>query len=205
MDEGVMGSRETLELVAPFLDKAVVTELCSGRRWADYRERKLELLRHRIARAWWRQRQLAKRERAKETRFVDGIGQRKAVIDEELVAFTRSKYGRLAFHDPDHLNYILKEHPELRVPTPKPRYLMVNGFKDRRPQTVWEATVDYLKLKHSRRVEGGGAGDGARGDPATALKALADRQAPGLRAGSAHEIPAPPLPLPYKSQNTGET
>jgi hypothetical protein len=72
---------------------------------------------------------LAERERHSQPRFVDGIGQRKAVIDEELVAFTRAKYGRQAFHDPDHLNYILKEHPELRVPSPKPRYLMVNGFK----------------------------------------------------------------------------
>ena len=53
------------------------------------------------------------------------------MIDEELFALTRSKHGRLAFHDPDHLNYILQEHPELRVPTPKPRYLMVNGFRDR--------------------------------------------------------------------------
>jgi hypothetical protein len=136
MDEGVMGSRETLEILAPFLDKAVVTELCSGRKWADYRARKLELLRYRIARAWWRQRRLAKRERANETRFVDGIGQRKAVVDEELVAFTRAKYDRLAFHDPDHLNYILREHPELRVPAPKPRYHMVNGFKDSRIATA---------------------------------------------------------------------
>jgi hypothetical protein len=178
MDEGAMGPMETVEVLAPFLSKPVVNELCSGRKWADYRERKLELLRYRIARAWWRQRQLAKREQGRETRFVDGIGQRKAVVDEELVAFTRAKYGRLAFHDPDHLNYILKEHPELRVPTPRPRYLMVNGFRD------------------ARR---GGAGCGARANPATAIKALADRPAPGLRAGSAHEIPAPPLLLDTKS------
>src|SRR4029077_6804665 len=125
-----MGPMETVEVLAPLLDKPVVTELCSGRKWEDYRKRKLELLRWRIARAWWRQRRLAERERHSQPRFVDGIGQRKAVIDEELVAFTRSKYGRQAFHDPDHLNYILKEHPELRAPTPKPRYVMVNGFRD---------------------------------------------------------------------------
>src|SRR5215813_4026951 len=101
---------ETLETVAPFLPRAVVNELCSGRKWEDYRKRKLELLSYRIRRAWWRQRQLAKLERQRETRFVDGIGQRKAVVDEELVGLTRAKYGRLAFHDPDHLNYILREH-----------------------------------------------------------------------------------------------
>lgn len=156
----------TLEIMAPFLPKAVVNELCSGRKWEDYRKRKLELLRWRIARAWWRQRRLAERERQKETRFVDGIGQRKAVVDEELFAFTREKYGRLAFHDPDHLNYILKEHPELRVPTPKPRYLMVNGFRD--------------------ATRNSGAGNGARANPGTAVSA--ERQ---IGAGSAHEIPAP--------------
>jgi len=129
-----MGSLETLEVLAPLLTKPVVNELCSGRKWEDYRKRKLELLRWRIARAWWRQRRLAERERHSQPRFVDGIGQRRAVVDEELVAFTRSKYGRQAFHDPDHLNYILKEHPELRVPTPKPRYVMVDGFRGQRTE-----------------------------------------------------------------------
>jgi hypothetical protein len=177
MDNGEMGPRETLEVLAPLLPKQVVNELCSGRKWEDYRARKLELLRWRIARAWWRQRQIAKEEQGKETRFVDGIGQRKARVDEELVGFTRAKFGRHAFHDPDHLNYILKEHPELRVPTPKPRYLMVNGFKN--------------------LGAGGSAGCGARANPATAANgAQADRQARrrSSGAGSAHEIPALPFP-----------
>ena len=129
-----MGPMETVEVLAPLLDKPIVNELCSGRKWEDYRKRKLELLRYRIARAWWRQRRLAEREKYSQPRFVDGIGQRKAVVDEELVAFTRSKYGRDAFHDPDHLNFILKEHPELRAPTPAPRYHMVNGFRDQRSE-----------------------------------------------------------------------
>jgi hypothetical protein len=147
-----MGAREdhtepmaTVEILAPLLEKPVVNELCSGRKWEDYRARKLELLRARIARAWQRQRILAQWQQQRETRFVDGVGQHKAVVDEELVAFTRAKYGRHAFHDPDQLNYILKQHPELRVPAPKPRYLMVNGFKkedgrseieDRRSETA---------------------------------------------------------------------
>ena len=125
-----MGPMETVEVLAPLLEKPIVTELCSGRKWEDYRKRKLDLLRWRIARAWWRQRRLAERERHSQPRFVDGVGQRKAVIDEELAAFTRAKYGRLSFHDPDHLNFILKEHPELKAPTPAPRYHMVNGFRD---------------------------------------------------------------------------
>jgi hypothetical protein len=130
-----MGPMETLEVLAPLLTKPLVNELCSGRKWEDYRKRKLELFRWRIARAWWRQRRLAERERHSQPRFVDGIGQRKAVVDEELFAFTRSKYGRLAFHDPDHLNYILKEHPELRAPTPKSRYHMVDGFRGQTGKT----------------------------------------------------------------------
>jgi hypothetical protein len=142
--EDQMGAMETLELLAPFLTKPVVNELCSGRKWEDYRARKLELLRWRIARAWWRQQRLAERERHSQPRFVDGIGQRKAVVDEELVAFTRAKYGRHSFHDPDHLNFILKEHPELRVPTPKPRYVMVNGFKKDRPQ-ISQINADFQK------------------------------------------------------------
>jgi len=170
MDESVMGEMETLESLAPFLSKPVVNELCSGRKWADYRKRKLELLRYRIARAWWRQRRLAKYHQQRETRFVDGVGQHKAVVDEELVAFTRAKYGRHSFHDPDHLNYILKEHPELRVPVPKPRYLMVNGFKR-------EGLPSEALAKE---------GDGARGDPATAVEANTDAS---VSAGSAHEIP----------------
>jgi|SRR5215475_6615669 len=165
MGESV-GEIQTLELMAPFLPKAIVNELCSGRKWADYRERKLDMLRARIARAWQRQRVLVEREKQfTRPKFVDGAGQRKAVIDEELFMFTRAKYGRLAFHDPDHLNFILKEHPELRAPSPPPRYLMVNGFRDR------------------HRC---GAGDGARANPATAPGASEQ-----IGPGSAHEIPAP--------------
>jgi hypothetical protein len=174
MGESVMGPTETLELMAPFLTREVVNELCSGRKYADYRARKLELLRKRIARAWWRQRQLARREQGKETRFVDGIGQRKATGDEELVAFTRAKYGRHAFHDPDHLNYILREHPEFRVPVPKPRYLVVNGFRDS-PSSARTC----------------GAGDGARANPATAVGGACRQTGAAHPLGSAHEIPAP--------------
>ena len=132
--------RAALEIMAPLLPKAIVNELCSGRKWADYRKRKIELLQRRIDRAWARQRRLAARERDRETRFVDGMGQHVAVVDEELFAFTRAKYGQLAFHDPDHRNYILKQHPELRVNTPKPRFHMVNGFK--KPAADTAATTD---------------------------------------------------------------
>ena len=125
-----MGPMETVELLAPLLDKPIVNELCSGRKWEDYRKRKLELLRWRIACAWWRQRRIAEEVRQKEYRFVDGVGQLKFVGDPVLVAHTRSKYRREAFHDPDNLNFILDKHPEFRVPAPPPRLHHVNGFRD---------------------------------------------------------------------------
>lgn len=162
---------ETLEVQAPFLPNAIVTELCSGRKWADYRARKLQLLRARIARAWKRQEILSRRVRQCETRFVNGPGQLKAVVDEELVAFTRAKYGRQSFHDPDHLNFILKNHPELRAPTPKPRYLMVDGFKNCGP------------------------GNGARGEPATVVRSRAVFPAQETQLGPAHETPRAQLLL----------
>jgi hypothetical protein len=200
MGESVNGETAMLELVAPFLSKPLVNELCSGRKWEDYRKRKLELLRWRIACAWWRQRRMAEEVRQKEYRFVDGLGQLKAIGDPVLVGLTRSKYRRLAFHDPDNLDFILKEHPEFRVPVPKPRYLMVNGLKGQRAKSEEQSVALRLPLG---ALPSGGARDGARGDPATAVDEAACRQtrmASVKSAGSAHEIPAPLLPSEGKEQ-----
>ena len=132
--------RTALELMAPFLPKAVINELCSGRKYIPYLERKRQRRLWAIECAWWRQRQIAREVRQREYRYVDGLGQLKAIVDPVLEAGTRDIYGRHSFHDPDHLNYILKEHPELRVPTPQPRFVMVNGFK--KPAADTAATTD---------------------------------------------------------------
>ena len=132
-----------LQIIAPLFPKAVINEFCSGRKYIPYLERKRLRRQWAIERAWWRQRQIAKEVRQREYRYVDGLGQLKAIVDPVLEAGTRDMYGRQAFHDPDHLNYILKEHPELRVPTPKPRFLMVNGFKKQAADTA--ATTENTK------------------------------------------------------------
>ena len=121
--------RAALEIMAPLLPKTIVNELCSGRKYIPYLERKRQLRLWRIECAWWRQRRMAEEIRQTEYQFVDGLGQRKAIVDPVIEYETGNKYGRHSWHDADHLDFILKRHPELRVPSPKPRFHMVNGFK----------------------------------------------------------------------------
>lgn len=123
MDANQMG----LELVAPFLSRREVNELCSGRLWEEYRRRKMEIYRWRWARAVWRQRQIAKEMRNYQGRFVDGVGQLKATIDPEYRKAVEILNGH-EFKDPDFRRAALKSIPELRMPAPPPR-LRVNGFR----------------------------------------------------------------------------
>ena len=163
-----------LELMAPFLSRSEINELCSGRLYEGYRKRKLEVYRRQLEFAIHAQKQTAIESSRRETRFVNGVGQHKMVIDPFLHGLMRRRYGEDCWQDPDFVKDCWKKTPELRVPSPKPRYLMVNGFK--------QTTTDLC-----------GAGDGARGDPATAVDEAACQQtgAASVSAGSAHEIPAP--------------
>ena len=124
------GETQALELMAPFLPHAVVTELCSGRRWEDYRRRKLELLRVGWARAFRRQQRIAIEMQNRDTRFVNGIGQHKAIVDPLLHAMCRLKYGENCWNDPDFRRDTYKKTPEIRMPAPKPKFIQVNGFRD---------------------------------------------------------------------------
>ena len=167
-----------LGLMAPFLTKSQVTELCSGRLYEEYRTRKMQLFRWELERALWEQRQIARENAGRETRFVDGLGQHKMCIHPFLRELMRRRYGDDCWKDSDFEKDTWRKSPELRVPSPAPRFFPVNGFKN------------------SRASREGGAGDGARGNPATAAGAPADRQAlQPLGAGSAHEIPASPCLL----------
>jgi hypothetical protein len=117
-----------VELMAPFLTRSQVNELCSGRLYEEYRRRKMQIFRWRWARAVWRQRQIAKELQGRETRFVDGLGQHKAVIDPEyqkMLEFVNSE----SWRDPDFKKAALAQLPELRVPAPAPRFHQVNGFR----------------------------------------------------------------------------
>src|SRR4030095_4151060 len=120
-----------LELMAPFLSKSQINELCSGRLYEDYRRRKLEYCRWQLERALYAQRQLAIENSKREMRFVDGAGQHRMSVDPFLHELMRRRYGEKCWQDPDFKNDCWKKSPELRVPTPKPRHLMVHGFKDR--------------------------------------------------------------------------
>jgi hypothetical protein len=162
-----------LELMAPFLSRSEINELCSGRLYEGYRKRKLEVYRRQLEFAIHAQKQTAIESSRRETRFVNGVGQHKMVIDPFLHGLMRRRYGEDCWQDPDFVKDCWKKTPELRVPSPPRRFHPVNGFKDC------------------------GAGDGARGDPVTAVDEAARQQtsvASVKSAGSAHEIPAP-LPL----------
>jgi len=161
-----------LELMAPFLTKSQVTELCSGRLYEAYRERKMQFYRWQLECALWEQRQMARENWQRETRFVDGLGQHKMCVHPFLKEVMRRRHGADCWKDSDFEKDTWKKSPELRVPAPPRRFFPVNGF---------------------------GAGNGARGEPATA--ALGDSSKASLQTGpenpgrrvvvTAHETPAP--------------
>ncbi len=118
-----------LELMAPFLSKAEVNELCSGRLYEDYRTRRMKYFRWQLERALWEQRQMGRENAKREMRFVDGLGQHKMCIHPFLKELMRRRYGDDCWRDPDFERDTWKKSPEIRVPSPAPRFHRVNGFK----------------------------------------------------------------------------
>lgn len=119
-----------LELMAPFLSKKEVNELCSGRLYQEYRERKMQLFRWQLARALWEQRQIARENAGRETRFVDGLGQHKMCVHPFLRKLMERRHGEGCWKDSAFEKDTWRKSPELRVPSPAPRYVMVDGFRD---------------------------------------------------------------------------
>lgn len=117
-----------LELVAPFLTNSQITELCSGRLWEEYKERRMRLFHAQLKRALWRQRQYAIRSAGQERRHVEGLGVHKTKTDEFLHALMQRRYGLQCWQDPDFQKDCYKKTPEIRVPVPAPRVL-INGFR----------------------------------------------------------------------------
>jgi hypothetical protein len=127
MDETI----RSIEVQAPFLPREQVVELCSGRKVLDHwREEKIKRHRWRYYFAWWRQRQIAKRNAAREMRFVDGTGAHILTVDDHLAALCRTRYGNNCLQDPDFRRRLVRDHPEVRVPSPPRRLHPVNGFRD---------------------------------------------------------------------------
>ena len=122
-------STETLEILAPFMPRAVVIELCSGRHLEEYKRRKIEMLQNGAHRAIWMQRQMGRENAGRETRALDGIRHR-ATIDPMIYGMARQKYGEDCWQDKDFREHTYKRSPELMVPDPPRRSFPVNGFKD---------------------------------------------------------------------------
>jgi hypothetical protein len=122
------GHQKGLELVAPFLTKPQINELCSGRLWEEYKERRMRLFQAQLKRALWRQRQYARQSGSLETRRVEGVGCHKGKVDEFLHALFQRRYGLDCWQDPDFRKDCYKKTPEIRVPEPA-RRVLVNGFR----------------------------------------------------------------------------
>lgn len=148
---------QQLEIIAPFLSRAVLNELCSGRCFEEYRRRRLERLRAKRMHGLWIQRQMGLENAQRETRFVDGLGQHIATIDPEIYGATELRYGAGCWRDKSFLKHTLDRSPELRVPAPAPRFIQVNGFRDSRAQNDPDDVNGPT----------GGAGMVREGDPTT--------------------------------------
>lgn len=150
MDEAI----QRIEIMAPFLPREQVIELCSGRKaLAEWREEKIKRHRWRYHVAWWRQRQMARRNAQRQMRFVDGPGAHTLTVDDHLAALCRLRYGSNCLQDPDFRRRLAQDHPEVRVPSPPRRLHPVNGFRDER------------RLESVPRY-------GARGEPEPGVKSL---------------------------------
>lgn len=157
-----MSESVPLEVVAPFLPREQVVELCSGRRALDaWREEKLKRHRWRYHLAVWRQRQIAKRNARREMRFVDGTGAHVLTIDDHLAALCRQRYGMKCLQDPEFRRRLARDHPEVRVPSPARRLHPVNGFRDLRDREGGDKAAPRC---------------GARGDPATGASLRASHE-----------------------------
>jgi hypothetical protein len=124
-----------LAVIAPELSHSQINELCSGRRYEDYRKAKIRRLLRQAECAIRRQTQTHERFRQVETKFVDGPGQHMAQIDEFLYHAMRIMYGGDCWRDKDKREFIYRKFPFLRLPAPKPRFIPVNGFRHKEPST----------------------------------------------------------------------
>lgn len=154
-------TQETLEILAPFMSSAVLNELCSGRQYVEYRERKLDDLRAQMQRSIWIQRNIIARQLAMSTpRRVDGF-RWLGTIEDKIHFEATQKYGRKCWKDPDFLKHTFKHTPEARAPQAPAPFVVVNGFRDERKQSARPDRGDY-PAGNDRNA---GA---ANGDPAVA-------------------------------------
>jgi hypothetical protein len=127
MDETI----ESIEILAPFLPREQVIELCSGRKALQaWRDAKLNLYRQRMAHAYRMQNHIAAAQAGREMRFVDGPGRHRLSIDPVLHRAAELRYGDGCWQDKHFRSRVERDHPEMRVPCPSRRLHPVNGFRD---------------------------------------------------------------------------
>lgn len=118
-----------LAVISPDFTRTEVNELCSGRRYEEWRRARFRYLFWRAELAIRRQWQWHQNARNREMRFVDGVGQHTAHIEDEFFSVAmRLWYGRDAWSNKDKREFIYRKFPFLRVPAPAPR-IRVNGFR----------------------------------------------------------------------------
>jgi hypothetical protein len=128
---------ERIEILAPFLPRAQMMELCSGRKAFDaWRDAKLNLYRRRMAHAYWMQRQIAQQNGSREMRFVDGAGYHRLSIDPVLHKAAELRYGEGIWKDPHFRSRVERDHPEMRAPCPSRRLHPVNGFREEKAEIL---------------------------------------------------------------------
>jgi|SRR5215831_4114775 len=123
--------QRALEIVAPFLKRDELNELCSGRCFSEYRERRKQFQRARLHHAIAQQKALGRFNAQRETRAIgDGAIRWVMSLVPELEMACRQIYGEQCWQDPDFKKDTYKKTPEVRVPEPKRRAWPVNGFRD---------------------------------------------------------------------------
>jgi hypothetical protein len=175
MDETI----RSIEILAPYLPREHLIELCSGRRaFAAWREAKKRDARIRYQRACQEQIQLARRNADREMRFVDGAGYHRLSMTEYFEMKARLRYGHGIFHDKAFVRRVERDHPEMRVPRPPRRFHPVNGFKESKKEEV------RIKKEEAgaRRLESApryGARSATAGRPTLGTDSAGNRESPG--------------------------
>ena len=132
VESGPESQTQTLEIIAPFLPRAVLNELCTGRVFEEYRRRRLERFKAATVRAIWEQQQMAREMSQVETKMVNGLGQHRMIVHPLLHAIAERKWGKGCWQDKGFRKHTLDRSPELRVPAPARRLVQVDGFRDER-------------------------------------------------------------------------
>jgi hypothetical protein len=129
----LMNDHAHLEIIAPFLSRSELVELCSGRHFEDYKKARIHRARVEASKAIRRQERLGRCQQGIEKRVVKANGveiRHTAEIDPELYVAMQHQYGYDCWKDKGFFNDMLKKNPAMKVPDPPRKTWAVNGLKD---------------------------------------------------------------------------